>query len=55
MNLEKYLVVSDEVKKAIKEGKPVAGIIRIFCGWFVWVCDLIMMIIKGSILRVLNC
>lgn len=38
-----------------KEGKPVAGIIRIFCGWFVWVCDLIMMIIKGSILRVLNC
>ena len=38
-----------------KEGKPVAGIIRIFCGWFVWICDLIMMIIKGSILRVLNC
>ena len=38
-----------------KEGKPVAGIIRIFCGWLVWVLDLIFMILKGSILRVLNC
>ena len=26
MNLEKYLVVSDEVKKAIKEGKPVVAL-----------------------------
>ena len=27
-----------------KEGKIVAGIIRIFCGWFIWLLDLIFMI-----------
>lgn len=38
----------------ITEGKIVAGIIRIFCGWFIWLCDLVLMIVKGSILRLLN-
>ena len=36
------------------EGKIVAGIIRIFGGWLIWVIDLILMIVSGSILRVLN-
>lgn len=36
------------------EGKIVAGIIRIFGGWIVWILDLICMIFKGSILRLLN-
>ena len=38
-----------------KENKPVAGIIRIFCGWFVWVLDLICMLFKGKICRIINC
>ena len=38
-----------------KEGKIVAGIIRIFGGWLIWVIDLILMILQGKILRVLNC
>lgn len=37
-----------------KEGKIVAGIIRIFGGWFIWVVDLIFMILKGHIWRFLN-
>ena len=36
------------------EGKIVAGIIRIFGGWLIWLLDLIFMIINGSILRLLN-
>ena len=36
------------------EGKIVAGIIRIFGGWIIWILDLICMIVKGSILRLLN-
>lgn len=36
------------------EGKIVAGIIRIFGGWLIWVVDLILMILKGRILRLLN-
>ncbi len=36
------------------EGKIVAGIIRIFGGWLVWILDLIFMILNGSILRLLN-
>lgn len=36
------------------EGKIVAGIIRIFGGWLIWVCDLISMIMKGKIFRLLN-
>ena len=38
----------------ISEGKIVAGLIRIFCGWFVWLCDLVLMILSGHILRLLN-
>ena len=38
----------------ITEGKIVAGIIRIFGGWLIWIIDLILMILKGNILRVLN-
>ena len=38
-----------------KEGKIIAGIIRIFCGWLIWILDLICMILKGSICRILNC
>lgn len=37
-----------------QEGKYVAGIIRIFGGWLIWVCDLVMMIVNKEILRVLN-
>lgn len=36
------------------EGKIVAGIIRIFGGWLIWVLDLIFMITKKSIFRLLN-
>lgn len=36
------------------EGKIVAGIIRIFGGWLIWVVDLILMILKGRILRLIN-
>ena len=39
-----------------KEGKIVAGIIRVlpFCGFIIWVLDLIFMIIKGEIFRLLD-
>lgn len=37
-----------------KEGKLVAGIIRIFGGWLIWVLDLFCMITKHSICRLLN-
>ncbi len=37
-----------------KEGKIVAGIIRIFGGALIWVVDLIMMIFSGHIWRLLN-
>lgn len=37
------------------EGKWVAGIIRLFTGfWIVWLIDLVMMILKKSIWRLLN-
>ena len=36
------------------EGKIVAGIIRIFGGWLIWVVDLILMILKGRIWRLIN-
>ena len=37
------------------EGKIVAGILRIiFGGWIVWLIDLILMIVKGNIWRLLN-
>ena len=38
-----------------KEGKILAGIIRIFGGWLIWVLDLFCMLFKGKILRLLNC
>ncbi len=39
----------------IQEGKIVAGIIRIFLGgWILWVLDLIFMIVKKQIFRLLN-
>lgn len=38
------------------EKKIVAGILRLFFGWnIVWLIDLILIIVKGSILRVVNC
>ena len=37
-----------------QEGKYVAGIIRIFGGWLIWVLDLVFMIWKKSIFRLLN-
>ncbi|MBO6019889.1 MAG: hypothetical protein J6P88_01730 [Clostridia bacterium] len=38
----------------ISEGKIVAGIIRIFGGWIIWILDLVCMIVKGEICRILN-
>ncbi len=37
-----------------KEGKIIAGVIRIFGGWLIWVLDLIFMIISKHIFRLLN-
>lgn len=37
-----------------KEGKIVAGIIRIFGGWLIWILDLIFMIKDHKICRLLN-
>lgn len=36
------------------EGKIVAGIIRIFFGWIIWILDIVYMITKKSICRLLN-
>ena len=36
------------------EGKIVAGIIRIFGGWLIWILDLIFMITDKHIFRLLN-
>ncbi len=36
------------------EGKIVAGIIRIFGGWLVWILDLVFMITGKHICRLLN-
>ena len=38
----------------LQEGKIVAAIIRIFGGWLIWICDLILMIVSKHILRILN-
>ena len=40
----------------LMEGKIVAGIIRIlpFCGLIIWILDLICMITKGEIFRLLD-
>ena len=37
-----------------QEGKIVAGIIRIFGGWLVWILDLVFMILNKQICRLLN-
>lgn len=38
----------------ITEGKIVAGILRLVFGWnVIWICDLVLMILNHSILRVL--
>lgn len=37
-----------------QEGKIVAGVIRIFGGWLIWVLDLIFMILNKKIFRLLN-
>ena len=37
-----------------QEGKIVAGSIRIFGGWLIWLVDLVMMIMNKSIWRLLN-
>lgn len=37
-----------------KEGKYVAGIIRIFGGWLIWLLDLVFMVKDKHILRLLN-
>ncbi len=39
----------------INDGKIVAALIRIFFGWnIIWICDIILMILNGRILRVLD-
>ena len=37
-----------------QEGKLVAGIIRIFGGWLIWILDLVFMITQKHICRLLN-
>lgn len=37
-----------------QEGKIIAGVIRIFGGWLIWVLDLVFMITRKSICRLLN-
>lgn len=39
----------------IMEGKIIAGLLRILVGWnIIWICDLVLMIVKKHILRLLN-
>ena len=39
----------------IMEGKIVAGLLRLLLCWnIIWIVDLILMIVNGSILRLLN-
>ena len=37
-----------------KEGKTIAGVIRIFGGAIIWIADLVLMLLTGRILRLLN-
>lgn len=38
------------------EGKIVAGILRLILGWnIIWILDLVFMIVKKSIFRILPC
>ena len=34
-----------------KEGHPICALIRVFGGWAIWVCDLVLMILSGHILK----
>ena len=37
------------------EGKSVAGILRLLLGWnIIWICDIICMIVRKNILRLIN-
>ena len=37
------------------EGKIVAGILRLLLGWnIIWICDIICMIVRKNILRLIN-
>ena len=39
-----------------KEGKIVAGVLRLVLGWnIIWFLDLVFMILKKQIFRILNC
>lgn len=39
-----------------QEKKIVAGILRFFLGWnIIWILDLICILFKGKILRIINC
>lgn len=39
-----------------QEGKIVAAILRLLLGWnIIYICDLILMVLSGKILRLLNC
>ena len=38
----------------LQEGKIVAGVIRIFGGWLIWVLDLISMFMNHRICRILD-
>lgn len=39
----------------LKEGKIVAGILRLVLGWnIIWLIDIILMITKGRIMRLIN-
>ncbi len=39
----------------IQDGKIVAAILRLVLGWnIIWICDLVLMILNKSILRLLN-
>ena len=37
-----------------KEGKIIAGVIRIVGGAIIWIADLVLMLLTGRILRLLN-
>ena len=40
----------------IKEGKIIAGILRIFLGWnIIWILDLLFILFKKQIFRLINC
>ncbi len=39
-----------------QEGKIIAGILRLFLGWnIIWILDILCMLFKKSILRLINC